>query len=147
MEQNEQPQEQLVLPADTVITEVDAIPEGQVVYTGEVDASQVNLPKSEEQINAELEQVGLKVPAVASPSTEPEIAALMERVADTHRVKVYQDEAQDYWEVYLIHVSSLPKHSTVVTLRNVMGDGNTYGKHVRIQGTKAEVLEACSKWQ
>ena len=70
------------------------------------------------------------------------VAALMERTATTHAVKVLENETEAgfTWELYLIHKSSLPTNRTMLTLRSLLPKGGTYGLHTVVMGTKEEVL-------
>lgn len=63
----------------------------------------------------------------------------------SHLCMVYEEA--DRYEVFLIHKSSIPTHSTCAVLRAVIPEGQqSYGEHHWFRGTKADVNQQLKQW-
>lgn len=117
---------------DHVVTQADVdLNPGENLQVGETVGIPVDYTLAEE-IPAE--------PVETEGTVEPEVRALIERKESTHWVKVYKDAEKDYWEVFLIHKSSLCTHQTCNILRDMAKQGVNLGFHKIVTGTKESVM-------
>lgn len=129
--------EHVVTAADVALNPGEGLVEGETIYLPEQEADFIETVPEH-----------VVVDSVPTPvqEVEPEVKDLIAR-KEGYTVKVYKAEDRDYWEVFLLHPSSMPTHQTCETLRVILNDRATstegqemYGYNAYIRGTKEEVM-------